>query len=266
MKPAQLRVRRDSESPTGYSLFILPQDEHEDPAHSADTATQKVSQCSLELFQEELADIDAPVLRQLATCCVNDFRNILLVHDKRILCIIREELPSLVARRVLTEEERHLLEKGIVETLLPGSPAMKTLLQRAKRDESTRHFYIAKPVRDASCHDIRLGKNMTQDEWLELLERLSDRALLPSEDAYVVQPLVNHIWYDIATHDDNGLTPEKYHMIASYHMINSKLGVFGPWRLGKDVHVGLMSGEKRGVVMSCVLRPEEMSGMEDKED
>ena len=79
-----------------------------------------------------------------------------------------------------------------------------------------------------------------------LLERLSDHALLPSEDAYVIQRLVDHVRYDIATHDEGGLTSEKYHMIGSHHMINSKLDTFGPWWLGRDVHVGFKQGTKKG--------------------
>ena len=267
--PSQLQVRPDAQSPTGHSLFVSAENEHIDSENCAipqRADLQEVSQCSLELFQEELADIDPVVLQQIATCCVNDFRNILIVHDKRILSIIRDELPDLVAREVLTEEERQLLENGIIETLLPGSSAMKILLQQAKQDDGLRYVYIAKPVRDASCHDIRLGKNMTQEEWLGLLERLSNHVLLPSEGAYVVQQLVNHVWYDIATHDEGGLTPEKYHMIGSHHMINSKLDAFGPWRLGKDVHVGFKEGTKKGIVMSSVLRPERMDGIKGREE
>ena len=128
VKPSQLRVRPKPDSPTGYSLFVQPEHERNDSAASADLAWQEVSQCSLELFQEELADLNPLVLRQLSTCCVNDLRNILLIHDKRILCIIREELASLVARQVLTEQEGQLLKNGIVETLVPGSLSMKELL------------------------------------------------------------------------------------------------------------------------------------------
>lgn len=53
---------------------------------------------------------------------------------------------------------------------------------------------------------------MTQGEWVELLERLLDCVLLSSGEACVVQSLVDDIWYDIGTHDNDGLIPGEYHV------------------------------------------------------
>lgn len=266
VKPSQLRVREDTESPTGQTLCYVPENGVMN-SNTTDTDLQDITQCSMELFQEELGALDTPVLRQLATCCTNDLRNVLFVHDKRILGVVREQIPNLVAQNVLTKEEGEVLEKGIIETILPGTSSMIDLLNHSEHDASLRDRYIIKPIRDASCNDILLGRNISQHEWLVLLERLSVKPLRPSEDAFVAQQLVDHVWYDIVTHDEGGLTPEKYHLIGSQHVINSEADVFGPWRLGKEVHVGLSrkDGKKKGIVMCSVIRPDGMGRSVEKE-
>lgn len=259
VKASQLRVREDARSPTSQTLYYIPGDSVVSGS-TPDFEPKDITQCSMELFQEELGALAMSVLRQLATCCTNDLRNVFLIHDKRILGVVREQIPNLVARGVLTREEADLLEEGIIQTILPGTFSMGDLLDRSKHDTDLKNKYIIKPVRDAACNDILLGRNIPQYDWLALLERLSTKPLRPSEDAFIVQRLVDHVWYDIATHDEGGLTPEVYHLIGSQHVINSEIDVFGPWRLGKEVHVGLSGkeGKKKGIVMCSVLRPEGM--------
>lgn len=210
--------------------------------------------------------IDTDTLHQLATCCTNDFRDILLIHDKRLLGILREELLALVTRGVLTEHERNLLEEATIETLIPGAPKMKDLLTKSKTNNDLRKEYIVKPVRDGNGVGIQLGRDIPQEEWLELLERLSIRPLLPSEDAYVVQRMVDHIWYDAAIRYQGGLKVMKCHFVGSYHLIGSELGVFGPWRLGKDVTLGRQFGSEMGCFMCCVTRPKGWSAAPGKEE
>jgi hypothetical protein len=254
VEPAALQVEEDETSPTGWAIYFKPQD--------SEDQKQKIEQCTIELFQEELRDIDARILRQLATCCINDFRNILLLHDKRILGIVQQELPNLVERKVLDTAEAQLLRNGIAETVIPGSDAMKGLLEESSQDPLQRHRYIIKPVRGASCNGIRLGNQIDQEEWVSLLERFTSHALRPGEEACVVQKLVDHLWCDIVRHEvHSSPEAEQFHLIGSCHMVNSKLFVFGPWRIGHTVHVGL-SKEGMGIVMSCVLRPEDLETMD----
>lgn len=56
------------------------------------------------------------------------------IHDERILGIVRERIPNLVARNILTKKEDDLLEEGIVETIFPGTSLMKDLLDRSEDD------------------------------------------------------------------------------------------------------------------------------------
>ena len=256
INPSELQLQEDAQSPTGYSLWYNPiEDEYGQDGTAVKDGPQRIYQCSLELFQEEIAQIDPLMLRQLATCCTNDFRSILLLHDKRILGIVLEELPNLVLRGRLTSDEAARLKEGIADTLISGTDRISRLYEQSQNDLTIKDGYIIKPARDAACNGIFLGRKVSQEQWLDNLARASHHALLPHEDAYIVQKLVDHIWYDIVRHGVDTTEVEKFHLIASGHMINSKLFVYGPWRIGEDVHVGL-SGEKKGIVMSAVLRPD----------
>ena len=76
-----------------------------------------------------------------------------------------------------------------------------------------------------------------------------------------MQRLVVHKKYDIVRHDVSVAKTEQFHLIGSCHMINSQSLVFGPWRIGDKVHVGL-GPDARGIVMSCVVRPEDMEQLD----
>ena len=265
VQPSQLSLRPDPSSLTGYSLLYSP-DQPQNGEHVSDEhQVQEVQQCSLELFQSELAELSPSMLQHISTCCVNDLRNVFLIQDKRLLGILLDELPNLQDRGVLNADECKELRQGIAPTLLPGTSEMRSLLKKSESNDALRHKSIIKPVRGAMGNGIILGKNLSQTEWLSILEQQSSHALLPSEGAVVIQELVQHIWYDIVRHDRGTTEPKKFHMIASQHMINGKTSVHGPWRLGEEVHVGLGEGGE-GVVMSAVMRPEGMEEWHGKEE
>jgi hypothetical protein len=245
-KLTELRLEPDVHSPGGYKLLYCSND---------GSTTEEVEQCTLELFQDELVDMDQILLRKIATCCLNDFRTILLLHDKRILGVVLDELEDLKTRNVLTKEEALRLENAIAETLPSGTDAIKDLLTRSRTDPTRKNDWIAKPVRDASCNGIKLGSDMTQEEWLTLLEAQSRRRLRPTEDAFVIQRMVKHVWFPIVRHNMESSEPENFHLIGSHHVVNSQYNMFGPWRLGEKIHVGV-TGENKGIVMNTVLRPE----------
>lgn len=218
------------------------------------TAPQQIEQCSLELFQDECAEINTVILRKIATCCVSDLRTVFITHDKRLLGIIEQELPNLQERGVLTAEERQLLQHSIAHTILPGTSEMQAILKQSQADDSIRHKYIIKAVRDGFGTGIEMAKDLTQEEWLHLLQKQAAKPLLPSEGAVVLQEIVDHVWYGIVRHDGEHAGKAKpFHLIGSYHMLNGKLGVYGPWRIGEELHSGL-GGPGRGIVMSTVIR------------
>lgn len=259
VKPSELYLHTDPQSITGYSLFYHPSAPQNGEVKYESLQQQKIEQCSLELFQDEYSQFDPVILQHIAGCCVNDLRNVFIIHDKRILGIIIDELPNLEARGILTPTERRQLENGIADTLLPGSGRLKELLALSKSDSTQKDGYIIKPVRDASGNGIKLAKHLSQQEWLELLEQQASKPLRPREGACVVQRLADHVWVDIVRHYEDSVQPERFHLTGTYHMINSKLGVFGPWRVGDEVLVSL---DGQGVVMSTVIRTDE-NGTED---
>lgn len=269
IKPSELRLEPNQQSATGYSLFFVPEPARNGEANMMTGTKHKIDQCSLELFQEEY-EMDPLLLQQIATCSVNDLRNVFLIHDKRILGIIGEELPNLEARGILTANESAELRNGIADTLLAGSERLRDLLEKSKKDDTIKDKYIIKPARDAIGRGIRLAKYLSQQEWLDLLEKHAAKPLLPSEGACVVQRLAEHIWYDIVRHDDEHSTkPEKFHLIGSQQMINPDFDVYTVWRLGDEVHIGVngMNGRKDlGIVMSSVIRPEGVPELGDTEE
>ncbi|KIL93861.1 hypothetical protein FAVG1_02423 [Fusarium avenaceum] len=140
--PDDLRILPDETSGSGYRLFCTASSDG-----SPATATlivggetwEEVYQVGLELRQHEIMKMQPEVLRQVSLRCFNDMRTILLVHDKRMLGIVRNEAPRLVARKVITSAQAESLQRGIVDTILPGSPEMRKILQNSE-SSPTRDF------------------------------------------------------------------------------------------------------------------------------
>lgn len=115
--PADLRLLEDSEAKYGYRLCCVVEGNgfaaSTTSASTLRTANgelvQEIHQIGLELHQRELFSLSREMLCQVSLRCFNDMRTILLVHDKRMLGIIKQEIPSLVTRRVLTAAQGHAL-------------------------------------------------------------------------------------------------------------------------------------------------------------
>jgi hypothetical protein len=244
--PKHLEVREDKLSPTGLSLWDKSTDTH-------------VEQWVIEMLQEEYAGLEPAVAQQLALSPLNDLRTVFIVHDKRLLGIIPEELPGMVSRGVLTAEEADIVAAGIAHTINPGSDAMRNLIHQSKENPEVRAGYIYKPCRDGMGHGIELGRNMTQEVWLERLEKLANPDVLrPHDDAAVIQKLVDHNWYDMVRHEvasDDGAKPNKFHLIGSFFMFHNQNYYAAPWRMGLETHLGI-TDDKTGVVMAMVRQPD----------
>ncbi|KAF5022838.1 hypothetical protein F66182_5132 [Fusarium sp. NRRL 66182] len=246
VRPQDLELRPDGSSSTGYSLW--------------DRSTNvELTQWFVEMLQDEYAALEPAVARQLSLTPLNDLRTVFIVHDKRLLGIIPEELPGMVERGVLTAEEAEIVSSGIVETINPGSEAIQKLLRDSATDPAVRNGYIYKPCRDGMGNGIELGKNLSQQDWLARLSELANPDVLrPHQHAAVIQKLVNHHWYDIVRHevpDVTGPGPEKFHLIGSMFMLQSRHFYSGIWRVGLETHLGI-SSDKPGLVMAMVHQPD----------
>ncbi|CZR44350.1 uncharacterized protein FPRO_14108 [Fusarium proliferatum ET1] len=256
VRPQDLEVRPDETSPTGYALW--------------DKATNRLlEQWFVEMLQEEYAELEPAVARQLSMTPLNDLRTVFIVHDKRLLGIIPEELPNMVSRGVLTAEEADIVADGIVQTINPGSKGLQKLLLESKSDPNVRDNYIYKPCRDGMGHGIDLGRNLTQEAWLERLEKLANPDILrPHDNAAVIQRLVDHNWYDVVRHEvstDDGPRPNKFHLIGSMFMFQNREFYPSTWRMGLETHLGITS-DKPGLVMAMVHQPDWPVGEDQEEE
>ncbi|KAF5662851.1 hypothetical protein FHETE_7745 [Fusarium heterosporum] len=256
VRPLDLEARPDESSPTGFALWDRATNTH-------------LEQWFVEMWQEEYAQLDETVIRQLALTPLNDPRTVFIVHDKRLLGIVPEELPGMISRGVLTPEEADLVASGIIQTINPGSEGIRDLLRESIKDDNVRKDYIYKPCRDGMGHGIELGRNLTQEAWLERLKKLANPDVLqPHDDAAVIQRLVDHKWFDVVRHEvptDDGAKPKKFHLIGSMFMFHNQSFYPAAWRMGLETHLGITE-ENTGIVMAMVHPPDWPIGDDQEEE
>ncbi|PYI04462.1 Clavaminate synthase-like protein [Aspergillus sclerotiicarbonarius CBS 121057] len=197
--PAELRLLPDSQATGGYKLCCLVADQGEASlGHSPFFITsgqgdklEEIFQIGLELHQHELFALDPDVLRQISLRCFNDMRTILLVHDKRMLGIVKQEIPTLVARKVLRPEDCDVLERGIADTIIPGAPELDDLIGLSALLPDLRKMFLLKPIRGGKGAGIVFGDEIDPEEWLTTLERLRCPRLDSARTTYVIQ---RRIW------------------------------------------------------------------------
>ncbi|KAK2924325.1 hypothetical protein FoTM2_016483 [Fusarium oxysporum f. sp. vasinfectum] len=135
--PADLRLFPDARSKSGFRLCSVIHDRDGQVLHTwrfvapHGEIREEIYQVGLELHQRELLALEPEMLRQISLRCFNDMRAILLIHDKRMLGIVRQEIPQLVTRGVVTAVQAEALRLGIVETLIPGSKELNDLLHKS---------------------------------------------------------------------------------------------------------------------------------------
>lgn len=228
--PTDLRLLKSLTSPGGHKLYCLAQENATGTVTNDDSETlEEVHQIGLELHQRELARMTPQMLQQLSMRCFNDMRTIFLVHDKRLLGIIIEELDNLVARNVLTGEQATVLHKGIVPTITPGSPQLSQFIGEC-RNPSLKDAYILKPVRSGKGAGILFGDQLDQDEWLSKVEAMRNPNLQSGKTTYVIQRRVEHSLYEVLLRECDGV--QRYPLIGTFMMVHGKLLGLGLWRSG----------------------------------
>ena len=234
--PADLRVLPDPQSKSGYKLCCLIKQGAESISSTYPPSTlvtedgeavEEVHQVGMEINQCELASLPTEVLRQLSLRCFNDMRTLLLAHDKRMLGIVKQELKSHVARNVLTLNQAHVLDKGIADSILPGSPSMNKLLSFTKENPELRKQYLLKPVRGGNGAGITFGEECKPDEWIEILKGLRC-AELKAGSSFVIQRRIYPRLYDLVLKPSGARV--HYPLVGTYHVTQGKLLGFGTWR------------------------------------
>ncbi|KAL7929960.1 Clavaminate synthase-like protein [Trichoderma chlorosporum] len=180
---ADLRLVSDAGSKSGYMICAVIREPQQVSDMSSMFFTsegelvEQIYQVGLELHQRELLAMRPEMLREISLRCFNDMRTILLVHDKRMLGIIKQELPRQVARGVITERQAMILNRGVADTLLPGSLELRSLMIYSEEHPEARNDYLLKPIRSGKGDGIRFGDDLTSQEWMDALKRQLSPAL-----------------------------------------------------------------------------------------
>ncbi|KAM0081490.1 hypothetical protein ACKRZS_006343 [Fusarium odoratissimum] len=242
---ADLRLFPDARSKSGFRLCCVIHDRDGQVLHTwrfvapHGEICEEIYQVGLELHQRELLALEPEMLRQISLRCFNDMRTILLVHDKRMLGIVRQEIPQLVARGVVTAVQAEALRLGIAETLIPGSKELKDLLQVSLTSPGLRHGYILKPIRSGKGNGIIFGDDVTAPEWASLLQALTSPGEI-SAGLCVVQRRITPHKYDLVLRASEGMV--RYPLVGTYHVTNGELLGLGTWRASGGRIVAVASG------------------------
>jgi hypothetical protein len=206
------------------SSYTLPDSELD---QVPETTLEEIHQIGLELHQSELFGLEKEMLCEISLRCMNDMRTILLVHDKRMLGIVKQELRSLTRRKVLTAVQASALDKGIVDTLLPGSTEIRELLGASRAAPDLKNQYLLKPIRSGKGAGIVFGDDVTPEEWAQSLESLQSAMFQPGP-SYVIQRRVVPLLYDVML----GASEEqsRYPLVGTYHAVHGRFIGLGIWR------------------------------------
>lgn len=256
--PADLRLLPDAQSQGGYRLCCLAKSQNRAdymdnlPALVTQDGEiwEEIYQVGLELHQRELIALQPEMLRQISLRCFNDMRTILLVHDKRMLGIVRQEIPKMVSRRVLSLDQADALERGIVDTILPGSTRMSDLVAASKKSPQVKDRYLLKPIRSGKGDGIVFGDEMTPDQWVAVLASLGSPQVVAGVTC-VVQKLIVPRTYDMVLKASEGMV--QYALVGTYHVTNGRLLGLGIWRASNSRLVAISTG---GSWICSVMRQE----------
>lgn len=230
----------------GYKLYCLATEDTLQPTiiNDAGERLEEIHQLEVELLQRELLTMSFEMLQQISLRCFNDLRSILLVHDKRMLGIIREELDCLVSRGVLSSNQAGVLDRGLAHTVLPGSEKLEQFIAKCQESKTTKDSYLLKPIRSGKGAGVLFGDQVSQDEWMSLLQGMRF-PLERGETAYVLQKLIQQRTYDVLLNEESGV--RSCHLIGTFHISDGMFLSIGIWRSGP----GRISAVSNGGAWMC---------------
>ncbi|CAG8909805.1 unnamed protein product [Penicillium egyptiacum] len=168
--------------------------------------------------------------QQISLRCVNDLRTMFLVHDKRMLSLVLKELDSLVARNALSSCLAGILNCRLVHTIIPGSAKLENSTSSCQTGVCIKDSYLLKPVRSGKGSWILFGDQVTQEEWVSLLQGMRDPCLKDGKTTYVVQKRIEQRKYDVLLEEDAGVG--NFPLVGTFHITNGAFIGLGLWRSG----------------------------------
>lgn len=180
----------------------------------------EIFQVALELHQDELLALSEDVLWELALRVrINDFRTIMLVHDKRMLAVVLEELENLVQGDILSDPDAALLAGSIAETYLPRTPGYQKAIESDRQEE-----WLFKPAGSGKGAGIVFRHDVPEEQWQEML-----RTATPS---HVLQRSVHHQNFDLRmpSAGRDSIIQVPWSLVGTFFMVDGYFGGMGPWR------------------------------------
>lgn len=230
--PADLRLIPCNRSPCGHKLCCLVDSqspiEGDRFRNEAGELLEEIHQVELELHHHELLNLGYEMLQNISLRCFNDMRTLLLVHDKRMLGLVLEEIDSFLARKVLTSEEASLLEQGLCDTILPGSARLAQLIDQCRLQCVLKDKYLLKPARGGKGEGIIFGQNMSPESWIARLEELASPSLSAQGTTYVIQRRVRQATYEVLLKEATEV--QQLPVVGTYHAIHGEFLGIGIWR------------------------------------
>ncbi|KAJ5909262.1 hypothetical protein N7495_001944 [Penicillium taxi] len=256
INPDDLRIMPDPAGVNGFKLCCLaPNDGISTIFTESGESVEEVRQICLELHQHEFRALESEMQRQISLRCLNDMRTILLVHDKRMLGIIREELGSLKSRGVISVEQADRLDKGIATTILPGSLKLLAFMKDCQGLDTLKDKYLLKPTRGGKGAGILFGDELSNSDWLVLLETMRSAEISTKETSYVVQRKICQPHYDIPLGSD--VVPSRCYMVGTFHIVNGIFLGLGIWRCSTRRMCAISTGGATWMV--SVMRQQQSS-------
>lgn len=192
---------------------------------------EEVSQIGLEARQVELLSLDPEILHAVTMRCFNDMRTVFLVHDKRMLGLVKQEVPSLVSRGVLTRKQGKILDRGVADSILPASREMERFTQACRVTEEFKNDFLLKPMRGGKGVGILFGADLSKDEWLAAMRRHTTPGL-PLDDSCVIQRRIYPRLYDLILKSTGQMV--RFPLVGTYHVVDGRFLGLGTWRSSGD--------------------------------
>jgi hypothetical protein len=152
-----------------------------------------------------------------------------------MLGIVRQKLADLVASGVLTKMQAEALDNGIVQTILPGSNELTTLIRASIVKPELRHGYILKPIRSGKGDGIVFGEDLTAAEWTARLQGLVSANIIPEVSCLVQRRIVPRE-YDLVFRASISMV--QYPLVRTYHVVVRKLLELKTWKVDRCCVVG----------------------------
>lgn len=229
LTPDDLHLVADETSPTGYKLQCVRGLALS--SENQDFNMEDIHQIALQLHLDEFALLCPKMQRQLAFNSNNDIRSIFLIHDKRILGILHQELDDLVTKHhVLSQRQADMLRKRVIFTIIPRSKELERLTDSYYQGNVSKNDFILKTIRSGRGQGIVLGQELSTFEWEAILADMKNATLTPNRTVYIIQPLVEQAEGDMFLDEEIGV--QRTRRVGTYHSMHGEFVALGLWRVG----------------------------------